>query len=253
MDAFGLHRWSGTVTLNLGPRGGWDYRYANNGESLGNPVGNFYVVPYPNRADVISVPTCGIYLGWDPSRSKAVFEITDDGTNQGTVTVKTSGANSQFLQITPRDSQTGSCWINNGATGVTLGGVIGTARVTGSTSSSISSWSFFNYLQAKTADYTTVLTESAGTFTNTGASGEVIFTLPTSPTTGWRAQFIVTAAQFLRIKTSSTNKIRYNGNASAAAGFIRSNTVDSVIMVEYVATDTYQVTNILGTWNAFDT
>ena len=76
---------------------------------------------------------------------------------------------------------------------------------------------------AKTADYTLTASDCNGlkTFTNSGAAGEVIFTLPTGAT-DLTCNFLVVAGQYLRVKASNDEVIAYLGESTAANGYVRS-------------------------------
>lgn len=68
--------------------------------------------------------------------------------------------------------------------------------------------SYFNgpSAKAKTANYTIQANETGSAFTNTGASGEVDFTLPTAVAGLWFL-FAVTANQVVKVVTSGGAKI----------------------------------------------
>jgi len=102
---------------------------------------------------------------------------------------------------------------------------------------------------ARTSNLTLSLASSeiGRTFTNTGASGEVILTLPSS-TTGINYRFYVTAAQYLRIKAAGTDIIRHAAATSAAAGYIRANTIGNCIRIECTVSGVWAVTSVIGTW-----
>lgn len=74
---------------------------------------------------------------------------------------------------------------------------------------------FLRPAAAKTADYTVLQSECGYTFTNTGASGAVNFTLPTSPTTGTWYRFYVVADQTVTLTAGTTDTIVGIGNAAA--------------------------------------
>jgi membrane protein implicated in regulation of membrane protease activity len=62
---------------------------------------------------------------------------------------------------------------------------------------------------AKTADYTIDPGDCGAVFTNRGAGGTVIFTLPVTTTVqaGWNCEFYTVAAQILRIASSPTDNL----------------------------------------------
>ena len=74
---------------------------------------------------------------------------------------------------------------------------------------------------AKTANYPIVAADVGKTFTNTGAAGEVDFTLPAWASGLW-FRFMVTAAQIMKIILPAANTLYWGVNASSAAGNIAS-------------------------------
>lgn len=87
---------------------------------------------------------------------------------------------------------------------------------------------------AKTADYTVLAGDSGTVFTNTGASGTVVFTLPASPTAGLWYEFHITAAQSVDIKTGTAVLIYANAAATTATtGKLTKNIVGTVIQLKY--------------------
>lgn len=105
-----------------------------------------------------------------------------------------------------------------------------------------------------TSDQAMSVGVSASLTKNTGASGEVILTLPqltpgnAASTAGTTYTFYVTANQFLRIAAASGDKIRLNASLSAAGGYVRSNTIgDSVTLVADSDAVTWLATSIVGT------
>lgn len=85
--------------------------------------------------------------------------------------------------------------------------------------------------------------------THTGASGEVIFTLPTSSLqVGINWVFAVTAAQYLQVKASTGQVIYNGGTASADAGYIRSNQKGATLRLLYGASGEFYVLGLTGTW-----
>lgn len=103
-------------------------------------------------------------------------------------------------------------------------------------------------VQTKTADYTiTALEAGDETWSNSGAAGTVILTLPTG-TNGMRVRAVVLAAQQLRLFTGTAVQIRNAASLSTATtGYIQSNTVGNVVTLEYIS-GVWVVVNIIGTW-----
>lgn len=107
---------------------------------------------------------------------------------------------------------------------------------------------------ARTTDLTlSVNTNASGLFTNEGASGEVILSLP-SAAAGLTYEVAVEAAQYLQVKAASGDVIRADPNrdgtfsTSADAGYIRSNVAGSTLRIVAINTTTWQVMSETGTW-----
>lgn len=89
-------------------------------------------------------------------------------------------------------------------------------------------------VSAKTTDYAVLAGDSGTIFTNTGASGTVVFTLPASPTNGLWYEFHITAAQSVDIKTGTAVLIYANAAATTATtGKLTKSTVGTVIQLNY--------------------
>lgn len=108
-----------------------------------------------------------------------------------------------------------------------------------------------NVVQAVTSDSPIVVGGNTTNtdFTNTGASGEVIVTLPEyTLAAGQSYLFVVTtASQYLRVKAPSGWVIYDGTSATSDGGYIRSNAKGSVLRVWYSGADWYVLTKI-GTW-----
>lgn len=103
-------------------------------------------------------------------------------------------------------------------------------------------------VQTKTADHTiTALEAGDETWSNSGATGTVILTLPAG-TNGMRVRAVVLAAQQLRLFTGTAVQIRHGANlTTATTGYIQSNTVGDVVEIEYIS-GVWVVINSVGTW-----
>lgn len=95
---------------------------------------------------------------------------------------------------------------------------------------------------AKTSDYVvsgTIENLDCGRhFTNTGATGTVVFTMPNADI-GWRNTFTVDAAQVLRILMPASHTINIGGTVSGAAGNAESSTVGASVTIVKIATNKY--------------
>lgn len=101
--------------------------------------------------------------------------------------------------------------------------------------------------QDKIADYTIPAIKSGMLFTNTGAAGEIIYTLP-SAIVGLCQDFSVEVAQYLRIKAAAGDFISFMGDNSAVAGFWRCNQEGAFIRMEARTTAEWRITHMLGGW-----
>ena len=122
-----------------------------------------------------------------------------------------------------------------------------------------------NSIVAKTSDDTFVATDFIGmvftenndggaetltfafgvkTITNTGASGAVNITLPAG-VSGYEMEFEVTAAQYLKVTAVGSEVFTFKGADTAAAGYIRSNTVGTRWKIKFNGVK-WTITNITG-------
>lgn len=84
-------------------------------------------------------------------------------------------------------------------------------------------------------------------FTNDGADAMVTLTLPAGAA-GMKASFLVTDAQYLKVLTAGTEKIRYGGTQTAGPGYVRSNVVGTLWTLVFSADD-WVITNLMGAVN----
>jgi hypothetical protein len=84
---------------------------------------------------------------------------------------------------------------------------------------------------AKTANYPVVANDSGAHFDNTGASGEVDFSLPAAAS-GLRYCFAVYAAQTLKVIANGTDKIAIAASNSAAGGNATANALYASLCIE---------------------
>lgn len=102
-------------------------------------------------------------------------------------------------------------------------------------------------VSAKTGNYTVLYTDSNAFFTNTGASGTVVFTLPTA-SAGLRYTFYIDAAQTLQINAGASTTIRSGASVTSAAGNVSANTQGNVITLQAISTTQWVAESITGTW-----
>lgn len=103
----------------------------------------------------------------------------------------------------------------------------------------------------KTADYTVLASDSGKTFSTTGASGTVVFSMPAA-VPGLRYRFYVGAAQELRIDPngSETASLPSTGVASAAGAYLTANAAGETVDIECVVAGSWSVFGYTGTWTA---
>lgn len=104
-----------------------------------------------------------------------------------------------------------------------------------------------NVVVAKTGNYTVLTTDTNKHFDNTGAGGEVDFTLPAAAS-GLQYCFAVTAAQTLKVIANTGDKIAIGTSNSAASGNISNNAVYGSVCLEAHGTGQWFATSHEGTW-----
>lgn len=103
----------------------------------------------------------------------------------------------------------------------------------------------------KTGNYTVLSTETNTNFNNSGAGGQVIFTLPTSAPVGTRYSFTVLAAQNIQIKLPTSETLRAAGIVTTAAGTMTSNVDGNTLTIEKItSTKWYTVATVGTAWTA---
>lgn len=100
------------------------------------------------------------------------------------------------------------------------------------TQDDIQSVTYGHSLTLKTADYTFIPDDLNGlaTFTNTGATADVTYTLPEGDD-NYKVSFLVTAAQTLKVQASGTDKFRWGQEAGASGGYISSEQVGTYVNI----------------------
>lgn len=129
----------------------------------------------------------------------------------------------------------------------------GTVVFQNNAGSAIASAQFGMTNVTKTANYTVVALDSGTAFNNIGAAGAVTNTLPTSTLgRGDQFWFYVGAAQILCVQASGTDKIRYRGTLSAAAGNIFANSIGSYLHIFNVVAGEWICDNVSASLVASD-
>ena len=103
-------------------------------------------------------------------------------------------------------------------------------------------------VEAHTLDDTLTVEERHSLHHNSGASGEVILTLPSATTGDW-FQFYVATAQYLRVKAAPTDNIRLGtAGVSAGGGYVRTNAQGSGLLVFALDATTWGTEITGGMW-----
>jgi hypothetical protein len=108
-------------------------------------------------------------------------------------------------------------------------------------------------VQTKTSNYSiSIGTGSASDqntlFTNTGASGEVDFTLPASPPIGFPVRGYVDAAHAFKFVANTGQTINVNGTVSASAGNTACSSNGCSITLVYLKSNSWIAIAVVGTW-----
>lgn len=112
---------------------------------------------------------------------------------------------------------------------------------------------FSGYVQAgrnvvaKTGNYTLLTSDQGTFFTNTGAAGEVDFTLPTAAA-GLTYTFYIDTAQVLKIIAGASTTIRILGSVSSSAGNINASTVGNFVRLTAISATQWVGEGAGGTW-----
>jgi len=102
-------------------------------------------------------------------------------------------------------------------------------------------------IRAQRIDHTLINTESGTLFTNEGATGTVILTLPAAAI-GLEYEFYIQANQTFTITAGSGDTIRSGTNVSTAAGTVSNNTVGNMIRIVAINSTEWIARTITGTW-----
>jgi hypothetical protein len=104
--------------------------------------------------------------------------------------------------------------------------------------------------EAITTSRTLALTDNNEVINNTGATGLVELTLPPTVSTG-RFEFVVTAAQTLRIRAPAGVTIRLNPTTvSSSGGYLEANAIGASITVNAMGASAWIASAPNGTWTA---
>ena len=99
-----------------------------------------------------------------------------------------------------------------------------------------------------TTNQTLTVNQTLGIFTNSGAAGTVVLTLPSPITTGLQYTFVVAATQPLQIDVDGSDVIAIGELTSSAGGFISSDSPYSVVTLKALSSALWVAIFMLGSW-----
>lgn len=99
----------------------------------------------------------------------------------------------------------------------------------------------------KTSNYPVLVGDSGTVFTNTGAGGDIVLTLPAAAV-GLEYLAFVNAAHNVRFLASGSNTITNGASTSGAGGHIDNTTVGSAVRLIGLNTSKWVVLSTVGTW-----
>lgn len=187
------------------------------------------------------------YLAVNNNADGNVFSIREDSVGGGNANIYMGNNTNKCGFFYSGTSESGNTVICNSASASYIGngGNPGSAGV---------GLGFRVNVTAKTSNFTIAPQTTSNTYwTNTGASGEVDFSLPTTAqlVAGQRQCFIVTAAQTLKVLATASVTIQLAGSASTSGGNISANAVGSAVcLVSVSATLWVAEAGTAGTWTA---
>jgi hypothetical protein len=205
---------------------------------------------YTSSGQVLHVGTGGAYK----------LYLTTDWTDRWSV-----GATGHFLAETdntydigasgatrPRTLYAGTSVVTPTVTATTLTGTVSTASQPNITSTGqLSALTCTRSISAKTSNYPLTTADSGKVLTTTGASGTVVFTLPTWAS-GLTYTLVSDAAQILTVTAPGSDVIRYGDAVTAGGGSLSTTTSGRGHSITLVATASgaWTVVAITGsTWN----
>lgn len=100
----------------------------------------------------------------------------------------------------------------------------------------------------KTSAYPVVSADGNKIFTNSGAGGQVIFTLPAAAANLGPFTFVVSTAQNVQVLAVGDDTIRLAATASAAAGHIDNATIGGSVTLIAIDGIQWFATALMGTW-----
>ena len=110
----------------------------------------------------------------------------------------------------------------------------------------------FKRVQAFTASTTLTYGDSDATFTNAGATGAIVLTLP-SAVPGMTYRFRVSAAYSYTVAVAGTDTMSLPSTGvpgTAGKGLVNSGTVGPTLEIQCTSTGTWSVMGFTGTWTA---
>lgn len=98
-----------------------------------------------------------------------------------------------------------------------------------------------------TSPVTVTSSDSGKVFTNEGATGKIVFNLPTA-VANYNYTFVVEDADGIDVVASAGDTIQFASTVTAAAGTITSTTIGSSITLVAINATEWVATSLVGTW-----
>jgi len=223
------HQWlnslSATGAFSASQPAVGDLSAVNGGTVLGNPTGS------SAAPTATATPVLGI-----GGTTAGTLGLANNNTSGAVVTVTNPAATTAYNFNLPATAGSSGQVLESGAGG--------TNAMTWATLNTSPDYT----VTAKTTGYTTSNTDSGVVFNNTGASGSVAITAPTTPTVGEHHCLTVDAAQNFQFTAGTGQTISLGGAVGASAGNIQSSQVGAIVCLYADSTTSWIAQNMTGQW-----
>jgi hypothetical protein len=172
------------------------------------------------------------------SAANLLFSVANNGDVIASNTIALGLAGSKWGKVLFKNTTSGTLQLNPPSAGA-LTGILTLPNATANVATSNSS--------SKTASYTVLTTDLGTAFTNNGAAGAVIFTLPAAAI-GLYYRFTCFVAQTLEVLCVGSDKIAVGTTNSAAAGNAQVATPFASLSIRCDVTGQWVATSSTGTW-----
>lgn len=235
--------------------------YQNNGTSMAGriPVGDstgvnlsaafFHDVAAPMLCSDVSASGTAQSCNTSPKFNTAGSAVTPVAGDM--ILYKTTTTNTGALTLAVNGASAANVKKFGGASALSAGDIISSVYyplVFDGTNWEVQSYAATSFpVSAKTSNYTVTAANSGTHFDNTGAAGEVDFTLPAAAS-GLNYCFSVYAAQTLKVIANTGDKIAVGASNSATTGNITNNAVYGSVCLEAHGTGQWIASTATGAW-----